>query len=99
MESVAREPVRAPITAGEVPLGTFSAADWVVDWKRCCWRGRTFIERGVGRRTARAAKLAFEAIRLWNIVYVQSLRDSSCAGCWSLQEWFVSRRIGREEME
>ena len=64
MESVAREPVRAPMTAGEVELEALGPVDGAVDWKRVCWRGRTLTERGAGRRTARAAKLAFDAIRL-----------------------------------
>jgi hypothetical protein len=70
MLRVAREPVRAPITAGEVELEALGPVVGAVDWKRVCWRGRALMERGRERRTERAARLAFDAIRLWSIVYV-----------------------------
>ena len=69
MVRVASEPVRAPTSAGEPELAALGpAVD--VDWYRGVKRARALIDRGAGRRTARAAKLALEAKRLWIIVIV-----------------------------
>ena len=69
MVRVARDPVTAPINAGEVPAGALWPAD--VDWKRAfCTRIRAQGVRGTGRRAARVIAPASEATRLEIIVVV-----------------------------
>ena len=57
------EPVTAPISAGELELEAFDELLVDVDWKR-----RGGWERGTGTRVQRAARDAFEATLLDNML-------------------------------
>jgi hypothetical protein len=80
MLMVAREPVSAPMTAGDAdapdvdepePAAFAAGLGTVVDWKRGCWtRARTLTDRGTGRLMQRAVVLALDATRFDNIVAV-----------------------------